>query len=189
MDALARCRRAVEDAQSVVAAVRSSDLDAATPCSEWDARALMGHMTGVCQAFAGALRDGTMDASVAQGGLGLGGDDPGAAYRVAADDVMREWEAPGALDRMLQLPLGPTPAEMAIRIFTADQLIHAWDLAKALGRPHRMDEDIAAQTLEMMHGLLRPEMRGPSKGFDEARPVADDASVQDRVLAFSGRAP
>lgn len=102
---------------------------------------------------------------------------------------MREWEAPGALEKTLQLPFGPTPAAMAIKIFTADQAIHAWDLAKALGRPHQMDEDVARQTLEMMHGLLQPEMRGPGRGFDQAQPCSDDAPIQDRLLAFSGRRP
>ncbi len=126
---------------------------------------------------------------VAKGAATYEGDDPIAAYEWAADEAMREWEAPGALNKSLQLPFGPTPAAMAITIFTSDQAIHAWDLAKALGRPHQIDEALATQTLEMMHRLLRPEMRGPSGGFAEAQPVPDDAPVQDRMLAFSGRRP
>ncbi len=183
------CRRAVEDARAVVSAVRSEDMTRPTPCTEWDVRLLIAHMVGVCQAFTTALRGGTMDAAVARGGATFAGDDSIAAYEWAADEVMREWEAPGALEKTLRLPLGPTPASLGIKVFTADQLIHAWDLARAIGRPYGIDEALAAQTLEMMQGLLKPEMRGPSGGFDQAQPVPDDAPIQDRLLAFAGRRP
>ena len=189
MNPIEACRRAVEDARSVVAAVRPEDMTKPTPCTEWDVRALVAHMVGVCQAFADVLRGGTMDAVVAKGGATFDGDDPIAAYEWAADEVMREWEAPGALEKSLQMPFGPTPAAAAIKIFTSDQAIHAWDLAKAIGRPHQVDEALATQTYEMMQGLLRPEFRGPGKGFGELQPVPDDAPIQDRMLAFSGRRP
>jgi uncharacterized protein (TIGR03086 family) len=78
---------------------------------------------------------------------------------------------------------------MAVRIFTADQAIHAWDLAKATGRPHQIDETLATETYETMHALLRPEFRGPGKAFGELQPVPDDAPIPDRMLAFSGRRP
>jgi len=189
MDPIEGCRRAIDDARALVFSVRADDLTKSTPCSEWDVRALIGHMAAVCQNFAAVLRGGTMDASMDPGKASVGGDDPVAAYRAAADDVMQEWEMPDALEKTLQLPFGPTPAAMGIRIVTADQLLHAWDLARALGRPHQMDEGLAGQSLEMMQGLLKPEMRGPDSGFGEAQPVLDDASVQDRLLAFSGRRP
>lgn len=189
MDPIEGCRRAIDDAQEVLSSVRPDELTSPTPCSEWDVRALIGHMAGVCQNFTSVLRGGTMDASAAQGKASIDGDDPIAAYRIVADDALRAWAAPGALEKTLQLPFGPTPAAIAIRIFTADQFIHAWDLAKALGRPHQMDEELAAQTFEMMQGLLRPEMRGPEGGFDQAQPVPDDAPIQDRLLAYSGRRP
>ena len=189
MNPIEGCRRAVEDARAVVAAVRPEDLTRPTPCPDWDARALIAHMAGVCQAFTAVLRGGTMDATVARGAATYEGDDPIAAYEWAADEIMREWEAPGALEKSLQLPFGPTPAATAIKIFTADQLIHAWDLARAIGRPHEIDEALASQTLEMMQGLLRPEMRGPSGGFAEIQAVPDDAPIQARMLAFSGRRP
>jgi uncharacterized protein (TIGR03086 family) len=146
-------------------------------------------MVGVCQAFTAVLRGGTMDAVVASGAATDEGDDPIAAYEWAADEAMREWEAPGALGKSLQLPFGPTPAAVGIKIFTSDQAIHAWDLATAIGRPHQVDESLASQTYEMMQGLLRPEMRGPGKGFGELQTVPDDAPIQDRMLAFAGRRP
>src|SRR3712207_1604924 len=142
MNSIEACRRAVEDTRSVISAVRPEDMAKPTPCSEWDVRALVAHMVGVCQAFTLVLRGGTMDAVVAKGAATYEGDDAIAAYEWAADEAMREWEAPGALENSLQLPFGATPAAMAITIFTSDQAIHAWDLAKALGRPHQIDEGI-----------------------------------------------
>ena len=71
----------------------------------------------------------------------------------------------------------------------ADQMIHTWDLARALGRPYTMDEDLASATLKLMQERYDPKQRGPGKNFAAAVPSPDDASVQDRLLALSGRQP
>ena len=100
---------------------------------------------------------------------------------------MQQWRAPGALERTLKLSFGEAPAARAARIVVGDQILHTWDLAKALGRPYTMDQDLASATLEMMQGLLKPENRGGAFAAEVA--CSEAAPVQDRLLAFSGRQP
>ena len=43
--------------------------------------------------------------------------------------------------------------------------------------------------LELMQQWLKPEMRGPGKAFGLEVPCPEDAPIQDRAVAFSGRQP
>jgi uncharacterized protein (TIGR03086 family) len=181
------CQRALDGARAMIASVRPDELATATPCEGWDVRALLNHMIGVCQQFASMLRGETLDPSF--GNADLAGDDPAGAYGRAADDLMAEWRAPGALDKTLDMPFGQMPAALGVRIVISDQTIHTWDLAKALGRPHTMDENLAAGTFELMKQRYDPAQRGPGKAFAQAVECPEDAPLQDRLIALSGRRP
>ena len=189
MDLIENCQRALDGAKAMVATVQPQDLATQTPCSEWDVKGLINHMIGVCQGFAGALSGATTGPGGPGGEADLVGDDPGAAYAQAADTVMREWRAPGALEKTVKMPMGEMPGTFAVQIVTADQLIHTWDLAKALGRPYAMDPDLATATYEMARQNLGPEMRGPGTAFAAEVPCPETAPIHDRLVAFLGRQP
>ena len=180
MDYVSACERAVGDASALIGAVGPGQLGAPTPCEDWDVRALTAHMTELCSIFADAL--GTPAPAAGRG-------EPAAAYEEAAAAMMRGWRVPGAVERTLAMPWGEMPAMLGAQLLIGDHLIHAWDLARALGRPYAMDEELAAGTLEMMKGMLTPEMRGAVAGFAAAVPCPEDAPVQDQLIAFSGRRP
>lgn len=173
-------QRILDDARALIEPLTPADLTTATPCEGWDIRALVGHMVGVCQGFATAL-----------GGDVAGGHDTDvrSGYLQVTDVLIRQIHAPEALDRMIDLPFGTMPAANGLGILLADQMLHTWDLATALGRAYAMDERLAAATLQGMRQLVRPEYRGPGKPFGPEVPCADDAPIQDRLLAFSGRRP
>jgi uncharacterized protein (TIGR03086 family) len=194
MDSVEACQRAVDQAQAMIASVRPEQLSAATPCPDWQVRELIDHMIGVCSTFGAALAaaagaDPASASGSAPGERDRAGDDPAAAYAAAAAAMMEQWRAPGALERTVRLPLGEAPAARVAGILVGDQILHTWDLAKALGRPYRLDEDLSAATLEMMQTILKPEFRGPGKAFGAEIPCPADAPVQARLLAFSGRQP
>jgi uncharacterized protein (TIGR03086 family) len=187
MDEIARCQRALEDATAAVAAVTQSDLDRPTPCTAWTVRGLVEHMVDVCTRFDSAASgqppiapDPNQERSAAE---------LAAAYATASSAVVAALRTPGAMDRTLKLRMGEMPASQAIKLVTADQAIHTWDLSKALGRPCTLEEDLAAASLELMQELMKPEFRGPGKGFAEEVTSPPDAPIQDRLLAFSGRQP
>ncbi|MBA2450353.1 MAG: TIGR03086 family protein [Chloroflexi bacterium] len=188
MDSITGLQRAVDGANAVIRGVREDDLTKPTPCTDWDVRALVNHMAGVCIGFTAAL-DGTKVEPPPRQPVDVLGSDPGGSYASISRRLLDAWQTPGALERTLAMPIGDLPGAVGINIVLADQLLHTWDLAKALGRPYTMDADLAETTLQMMQQMMRPEFRGPGQGFAEAVPCAEDAPVQERLVAFAGRKP
>jgi|SRR5581483_2176603 len=185
MDPIEQLQSVVDEAQRMIGSVRPYERSRRTPCSGWDVSALIYHMIGTCASFTAALQE-------ASGGGDSTPDvgfDLAASYREITDAVMKEWRAPGVLERTITLRLGPVPASRAIWILIADQALHTWDLAKALGRPYTMPADLAATLLDLMQQWLKPEMRGPGKAFGPEVPCPEDAPIQDRAVAFAGRQP
>ena len=191
MDSIGSLERVLNDARTLIDGVSADDLSKQTPCTEWDARALIEHMIGVVTNFSRAFGGEQLTPPAAPGASGGAGDNPSAAYRPAVDALLAAVRAPGALDQTIKLPFGEMPGSRAIGIVLADQMIHSWDLAKALGRPFTMDESMASATLQGLHGLLgsNPNARGEGRAFAEEVPCPESAPAQDRLLAFSGRRP
>jgi uncharacterized protein (TIGR03086 family) len=189
MDQSQNTQRALDGALAMIESASPATLSKPTPCEEWDARALIEHMIGVVQNFSAAFGGAQLPPPTSQSTAGVAGDDPAGSYRQAADALMEAIRKPGAFDKMLKLPFGEMPGNQAINIVIADQSIHTWDLARALGKPFTMDEEIASGILAMLHQILTPDRRGPGKGFAEEVPCPESAPVQDRLLAFSGRQP
>lgn len=204
-----RTRRAVQATLSVIQRVRPDDFDRPTPCEGWDVRALLNHMAGVCilveDAARRALGDGAdpsgtgldagsadlvqraRDATVRGEPLGLADADLLGACAQVAERIERRWQASGLLDTTLDLGFTQAPGTLGSEILMTDQLLHGWDLAQALGQPYRVDEDLAAAALAMMQRLYDPAQRGPGRAFAEPVPCPEDAPVQERLIAFSGR--
>ena len=75
----------------------------------------------------------------------------------------------------------------SLGIAFSDQLLHGWDLAKATGQDTTMPDGLAEAAYEMIHGRFTDDQR---KGVFKAEvTVADDASAQDKLLAYTGRDP
>ena len=70
---------------------------------------------------------------------------------------------------------------------TLDILVHGWDLAAATGQPTDLDGRLAAHVLGFAEHALPPDMRAP--GIAAPLPVAGDAPVTHRLVAFLGRQP
>ena len=68
-------------------------------------------------------------------------------------------------------------------------MLHAWDLARALGRELTLPDDLAGAQLAMMQQYYDPAARGPGRGFDLAVEWPESAPVQERLVALSGRRP
>lgn len=188
-DQIQQTQRALGGALSMIESASPAALSKPTPCAKWDVRALIDHMIGVVQNFTTAFGGGQLTPPTSQSTAGLAGDNPATAYRQAADALMQAIRTPGALDQPVKLPFGEMPGNQAINIVIGDQSIHTWDLAKALGKPFAIDEDLATGILAMMHGLLTPERRAGGNAFAAEVPCPADAPAQDRLLAFSGRQP
>ncbi len=184
---------AVDDVERAVAVFRDqtsgltvADLDRATPCVDWDIRALLGHVTGFYRGVADALHGRRVDLVAASAPVD---DAPEQRLETAATTMLQAWHEPGALDQTLATTIRDMPAALAVRIVIGDSLLHAWDLAVARGRHVEMPSDLAEAQLALMQQYYDPAARGPGRGFDVAVDWPSDAPVQERLLALSGRNP
>ena len=128
-------RTAVLAAAEVACRVRPADLGRATPCDGWAVADLLSHLSVQHQGFAAAAR-------------GAGGDlavwaprppaaDPVAGFLAATAEVLTAFGADEVPGRRFRLPEISTtaefPAAQAIRFHFIDYVVHAWDLARAIG--------------------------------------------------------
>jgi uncharacterized protein (TIGR03086 family) len=188
MDILDLFERGTAWTQAKVAGA-ADKLDAQTPCDEWTVRRLIDHLLWGQQMFAGGPSGGTV-APPTGPPPELVGNDPAAQYEDARKATLHAYAQPGALDGMVKGgTLGEVPAAMILGIAFCDQLAHGWDLAKATGQDATIPEDLATAAFAMMQGRISDDARGPGKNFKPAVPVPDDASVQDKLIAYLGRDP
>jgi uncharacterized protein (TIGR03086 family) len=89
------------------------------------------------------------------------------------------------MDRTVHLSFGDFPGrEYAMQLF-ADHLIHAWDLARAIGVDERLDPELVGACTAWFTAM---EEAYRSAGAIAARPpVSDGADAQTRLLAMFGR--
>jgi uncharacterized protein (TIGR03086 family) len=183
-------RRVLDETQRVVDGIEPSQLHQPTPCSEWDVRAVLNHVTGGADMFAICVNEGSIaDDKLGQlvGGDNLGDDYKG-SFKQAADRAITAFEQPDVADKMVTLPFGEMPAGIALRIAIFDVSVHTLDLARGSGQDVDVDPEVLAIALEVGKEMLGPELRGPGL-FGAEVTVPDDAPIADKVLAFAGRQP
>ncbi len=180
-------RRALLNTGRIVVGVRPEDLPKPTPCRDWDVRLLLNHIIGGNRMFAEVARGGRVDASGEMDDYTR--PDPGTNYIASADAVLAAWAEPGAMQRRCHMPFGDIPAPAAVSIHFLDIVVHGWDLARATGQDTTIEPDLAAEALDISHGLLSPELRETGVFGPEIPLSDDDHPLHDRLVAFMGRRP
>jgi uncharacterized protein (TIGR03086 family) len=154
----------------------TTDLEAATPCDEWEVRQLLDHMLDTQRYFVSAAKGEDASPPSPQPPKLLGAD-PTADFKKARADVLETFGADGVIEKT-----GP-----ALGVAFADQLLHGCDLARATGQDDTMPDGLAQAAYDTIHGQFTDEQR---KGvFKPEVPVGDDATPQQRLLAYTGRDP
>lgn len=181
LDAVAlRYAQLAQTMSETVAAVPRDRWDAASPCPDWTAREVLGHVVDL------HARLLTLSAAPTPS-LPSVADDPVGAWEAAADAASAALDDPevALLEFDSQLA-GPTTLAAIFGTFGAvDLVVHRWDLARATG----VDETIAPDDLAFVWDFVKDKgdlMRSPG-GFGPALEVPVDAGEQERVLAFLGR--
>ena len=179
-------RRALLHTGRIVVGVRPEHLPLPTPCRDWDVRLLLNHIIGGNYMFAEVAAGGRADATGDMDDHTL--PDPGSTYIASADAVLAAWAEPGAMDRRVHMPFGDIPAPAAASIHFLDVVVHGWDLARATGQDTVIEADLAAEALDISHGLLSAELRATGV-FGPEVPISADDPLHDRLAAFMGRRP
>ena len=191
MDTLDALQQATTATEKIVAGVQPSQLGAATPCTEWDVRALLNHMLGAMQLGAAILTDTAPEHPTPPGGLpdvDLVGGDAGAAYRAASENLLAAARFKGALDAVHTTPLGEMPGAVLGGILALDLLVHGWDLAEATGQDAAFDPDLTAHVHGFAEQAIQPGMRDGGL-VGPVVPVDEGAPVMDRLVGHMGRTP
>lgn len=158
-----------------------------TPLPSWDVRHLVQHVVEE-ERWAPPLLAGQ---TIQQVGTRLDGDllgaDPLAACAEAAAEALAAVAAAGALARTVHLSFGDCPGSEYAMQLAADHLVHAVDLARALGLDDGVDAEAAAAVerwFSSVEGTYRTAgVIGPRVE------VAADAGPAARLLGMMGRRP
>lgn len=159
-----------------------TDWSAPTPDVEWDVRELVAHVIEEQQWVPLLLAGHT-----AETGQPL--------IRGLDDDLVAEWGrySREALDawrdadpeRPVVLSTDRVPAREYLREQLSDVVIHGWDLARAVGADERIDDDLVRATWTVFEP--QRDTLEASGLFASPVPVGEDAPLQVRLLALTGR--
>lgn len=165
-----------------VDAVTADGWDAQTPCTEWRARDLVGHIISWATP---ALEDAGVEVTLTADK----NSDPAEAWRqfvaiaqtALADDAIAD--AP--------VTRGPIPGQSLARnvsgFLIPDIFMHTWDLARSQGRDVELDADFAEKNLAGFLALGDKLRVGGSFGAPVEAPA--DATSTVRLMAYVGRDP
>lgn len=179
-------RRSVEFWKGTVQSA-SPDWETPTPCSEWDARALVNHVVGEDR-WTKPLVDGRTIAEVGDAFDGdLLGEDPRSAALAAADEALTAVAERLPAGGKVHLSYGEEDIEEYIRQLVAEHLIHGWDLAAATGQQRTLDPELVAEVATWFRDREDMYRAGGSTAARPASGRAGDPQA-DLLIAF-GRNP
>jgi uncharacterized protein (TIGR03086 family) len=166
-------RRAAGRFGHLVHAVRADQWTLPTPCEEWDVRALVGHVVTE-NLWVPPLFEGR---TVAEVGGRLDGDPLGTDARPAWDGsaaaAAAAISAEGAMDHVVDLSFADVPGHEYVTQLVADLVIHAWDLAHAIGQDETLDPELVGVCASWFSGIAHQARRAGVVG--PALPVPETA--------------
>jgi uncharacterized protein (TIGR03086 family) len=177
MDPLAQLDQLGPVLGGVVAGIRPDQLDAPTPCADFDVRGVLEHMIGGATSFAAAYRGEEPAAPDLS--------DPLTGFPAALGDLAAAVSAPGALDTTVAAPFGEVDGASFARFIVLDGLVHGWDMAVATGQAYEPPAELVASADAFAHGALDDLRDGET--FGAAVEPAPDATPMERLAAYTGR--
>jgi uncharacterized protein (TIGR03086 family) len=161
--------------------------DRPTELPGWDVRDLVHHLVYEERWTPPMLAGSTM-AEVGDRFEGdLLGDYPVTAFDEAAAEALAAVQADGVLERIVHLSFGDHPGLEYVMQLSADHLVHAVDLARALGVDETLEPEVTDAVLawfEPMEDMYREYgVIGPRVEW------AAGAGAQARLLGMMGRRP
>ncbi len=179
-------RRTVEGWEARVAGVAPGDFGRATPCRDWDVRALISHVVGEDLWTTPIAQGRTIEEVGDRFDGDLLGDDAYTAARDAAHGAITAIAEHLPSHGMVHLSFGEVPIDEYVWQVATDHLVHTWDLASATGQDRAMDPDVVAAVSTWFAD--REEMyRGA--GVIGPRQEAGSDDPHARLLAGFGRDP
>jgi uncharacterized protein (TIGR03086 family) len=178
----------VDTLRSLIAGVRPDQMSAPTPCANWNVRQLINHFVTGAPMFAAAFRGEDVQIDPDAPAPDMVGDDPLASFDASIADFRDAVDAPGAMEKVVNLPFGAIPAPFVLELLKFDLLVHCWDLSQATGQPFDPPADLANHGLEVAKQMIAAENRNGDTFADEVT-VGANATPIEKLVAYTGRKP
>jgi uncharacterized protein (TIGR03086 family) len=185
-------RAASDLAAGPLRAVTADQLTAATPCGDYNVRALVDHLAwaAVLSQRAATRMPLEHDWSSLTPAPFLDGvpvEQWAAAVPAELDTAADAWADPAAWEGETLMGTTPMPAEVVGPLMLAEFVLHGWDLARAVGAPYEVSEELGEATLAAVQPVAQMGRDGGWYGPEV--PVPADAPAFDRALGLTGRDP
>jgi uncharacterized protein (TIGR03086 family) len=171
---------------AIVDGIPDDQVDAPTPCADYDVAALVGHLLHWGPSLVGAGRKEVVPPP--EGDEAPAGESWRTSLEAHVAALTTAWSAPEAWEGTTRMG-GPMemPAATVGGIVVAELVVHGWDLARATGQQPTWPDPL----LEVAHTDLAAmaEVGRQMGAFGPEVPVADDAPPLDRLLGVAGRDP
>ena len=173
---------------TVVDGVEPDGWDRPSPCADWTARDVLGHVGEATGMGTRILRGEAITFTRHDPPGSVVGTDPVDWWHDLADDARSGLTDDTDLDRVVDSPRGPRSVGEGLSFPAVDLFVHGWDLATATGQTITIPDEAIAFT-KMMFDTV-PEERSRSAGvFGPAQPAPDGATPTEAIIAWTGRDP
>ena len=176
---------AVQQMLPTLGAVTADQLTNATPCVEWNVQNVITHNIKVADYVHGIIQ-GNNTTNPMEVGDPLPAQGAREAF-VAGTGRVLELLKSSDLTQAVETPFGPMPAANFAMFPILDIVIHKWDLAKGTGQSTSLDAGLVEVCYGVMEMAAEPGRAGGAFGAEVTVPLS--ASMQDKLLALSGRTP
>jgi uncharacterized protein (TIGR03086 family) len=179
-DWVALQHRAHQEFAKRIAAV--ADWSGPTPDTDWTVRDLVAHVVEEQQWVPHLLAGRSI--AQAKASIETLRDDLAGEWALYSLAASAAWKSTPA-DANVQLSYDTVTVEAYLREQVADVTIHAWDLARAVGADETLDDEL----VRAVWTVFEPQRDAleASGLFASPVPVAEDAPLQSRLLAITGR--
>ena len=163
--------------QAVLRRLTEDDLARPTPCAEYTVGEVGQHVVrsmALLASVAGAADGSTMAGSLEE------------QVTVSAEAALATWRRRG-LGGSVAVGRSTLPASLAVEIIPLELLVHGWDIARATGSGIDVPPEVAGYVLGRARELVTPDKRG--RRFAAEVPAGPQATVLERLIAFTGREP
>lgn len=151
-----------------------------TPCSEWNLRRLLEHLSDSTSALVEAIETGHVGLGTAVPSTA----DPIASLRYNAHRLLTYCSTRHSGSREITIVDRPLAAEVVVVVGAIEIGVHGWDIGQSCGSAEPIPAELARDTLEVVEHTVTDKTRFPQF----AAPIAvSSADPSDRLVAFLGR--
>lgn len=177
--------RSVQAARAVLAEVNADNATNPTPCAAWNALELSQHIIAVLDRAAAGPTDRDIPSMPILADVGV--ERLEHAAMSSARLLHQNWADDAVLGQMIEVPWGQFPGAVVIGVYAGETIVHAWDLAAALGVDLNWPETDVAIHFEMSKAGIPEEGRGEEMPFDPVVRPGDDAPLIEHLVGWQGR--